>query len=118
MRISDWSSDVCSSDLAEQGLGDAIQFARYAPLLARAGATVILACPDPLAALFTTLKGDPEIVAERAPPPSHDCHALLLSLPHLMNTTLAAVPAETPYLAVPEGTACPDRKSTRPNSSH
>ncbi len=83
----------------EQGLGDAIQFARYAPLLARHGARVIVECDDALARLLATLPGVATVVGRSAPTPTHDVHAALMSLPHLLGTTLATVPSEVPYLA-------------------
>ncbi|MCG5240660.1 glycosyltransferase [Azospirillum doebereinerae] len=83
----------------EQGLGDGIQFARYAALLARRGARVIVECSDALARLLTTLPGVATVVGRSAPTPAHDAHAALMSLPHLLGTTLATVPSEVPYLA-------------------
>ncbi|WP_052710047.1 glycosyltransferase [Azospirillum thiophilum] len=83
----------------EQGLGDGIQFARYAPLLARRGAHVIVECNDALARLLATLPGVAEVVGRSAPTPAHDGHAALMSLPHLLGTTLATIPSEVPYLA-------------------
>jgi len=41
----------------EQGLGDLIQFCRYAKLAADLGARVILEAPKPLMSLLTTLSG-------------------------------------------------------------
>ncbi|TWA58829.1 tetratricopeptide repeat protein [Azospirillum brasilense] len=87
----------------EQGLGDGIQFARYAPLLRRGGARVIVECNDRLVRLFATLPGMDGVVGRSDAPPPHDVHAALLSLPHRLGTTLATVPAEVPYLhAEPE----------------
>lgn len=83
----------------EQGLGDGIQFARYAPLLARRGARVIVECNDALARLLATLPDVEAVVGRSAPTPAHDVHAALMSLPHLLGTTLATVPSEAPYLA-------------------
>ncbi len=83
----------------EQGLGDTIQFARYAPLLADLGAEVALHVPPPLARLFRSLRGAPAIVPDTEPPPGADAVLPLASLPHLFGTTLATIPAETPYLA-------------------
>ena len=42
---------------AEQGLGDTIQFARYAPLVARGGATVVLEVQPELKTLLAGLDG-------------------------------------------------------------
>lgn len=87
----------------EQGLGDAVQFVRYAPLLRRRGARVIVECNDLLVRLFATLPGVDGVVGRSDAPPPHDAHAALLSLPHRLGTTLATVPAEIPYLhAEPE----------------
>jgi tetratricopeptide (TPR) repeat protein/glycosyltransferase involved in cell wall biosynthesis len=83
----------------EQGLGDGIQFARYAPLLAQRGARVIVECNDALARLFATLPDVAKVVGRSSPTPAHDVHAALMSLPHLLDTTLATVPSQTPYLA-------------------
>jgi len=83
----------------EQGLGDAIQFARYAPLIARCGARVIVECNDALVRLLATLPGVEAVVGRSATTPAHDVHAALMSLPHLLGTTLASIPAEVPYLA-------------------
>jgi len=92
---------------AEQGLGDTMQFSRYAPLLARAGARVILACPEQLAPLLSTLDGPLEIVSKLNAASVYDCHAPLMSLPHLMGTTLKNIPVNVPYLSVPPATPSP-----------
>lgn len=87
----------------EQGFGDAIHFVRYAPLLAARGARVVLECPAPLARLFQSLPGIERVVTRGEPLPEVECHAPLMSLPHLFGTTLASIPAAVPYLAPPAG---------------
>jgi tetratricopeptide (TPR) repeat protein len=87
---------------SEQGLGDTIQFARYAALVKARGGRVVLECPGCLVPLFRSLAGVDEMVAEGQSLPAFDVQAPLLSLPGLLGTTLATVPAEVPYLsAVP-----------------
>jgi hypothetical protein len=49
--------------------------------------------------LFTTCPGIDRIVAEKTPLPDFDVQAPLMSLPRLLGTTLATVPANVPYLA-------------------
>lgn len=88
----------------EQGLGDALQFIRYAPLLARRGARVLLSCPRPLQRLLAGVEGVAEVVDPGAIP-HFDCHCPLLSLPLLFGTTLDSVPASIPYLAADPGLA-------------
>lgn len=83
---------------SEQGLGDAIQFVRYASLLAGLGARVIVQCQPSLRKLLTTLPGVGAIHCKPEPEPLFDVHCSLLSLPTLLGTTLATIPAQIPYL--------------------
>ena len=84
---------------AEQGLGDTIQFVRYAPLLAARGATVMLEVQQPLVRLLSSMQGVANIVARQEPLPHYDFHCPLLSLPLACGTTLETIPADGPYLA-------------------
>ncbi len=84
---------------AEQGLGDTIQFVRYAPRLAGQGATVVLEVQEPLVRLLSDMAGVAKIVARKEPVPAYDFHCPLLSLPLACKTTLQTIPAEVPYLA-------------------
>lgn len=84
----------------EQGLGDAIQFVRFAPLVAARGGRVILSCQPELAHLFAGLAGVAEVVSGQVMP-DFDVHCPLLSLPHVLGTRLETIPAETPYLNAP-----------------
>lgn len=84
---------------SEQGLGDAIQFVRYAPLLAERGARVSLECAAEIATLMTTVPGIGRIIPRGQPLPPVDVHAPVLDLPRLFGTTLETVPANVPYLA-------------------
>jgi Flp pilus assembly protein TadD len=86
----------------EQGLGDAIQFVRYAPLVKARGGSVVLECPPPLRPLFQACAGVDRLVAEGESLPDCDVQAPLLSLPGLLGTTLETVPAAVPYLAAEE----------------
>ena len=83
---------------AEQGLGDTIQFARYIPLLARAGAKVVLEVPAQLAALLGRIEGAASVVARGEPLPPFDVHCPLGSLPLALKTEPATIPAEASYL--------------------
>ncbi len=83
---------------AEQGLGDTIQFARYAQLLAARGANVVLEVQAPLVRLLSRLQGVAAVVARQAPLPRYDFHCPLLSLPLACGTTLQTIPADVPYI--------------------
>ena len=82
---------------AEQGLGDVLQMVRYVPMLSRLGASVVIECPPFLHRLLESLPGSPRLVpaGEAA---EADLQAPLMSLPRLLGTTVATIPADGPYL--------------------
>lgn len=86
----------------EQGLGDFIQFCRYVKLVANLGATVILEAPKPLASLLRNLEGVSQLVVRGENLPAFDYQCPLLSLPLALETVISSVPADIPYLAVPQ----------------
>lgn len=86
---------------AEQGFGDAIQMARFIPLLADCGATVILECHPPLTALFTNIPGVSQCFNYGTAAPASDYNVPLMSLPHLLGIEPETLPAEVPYLFPP-----------------
>jgi hypothetical protein len=81
----------------EQGFGDAIQFVRYAALVAARGGRAVVRCPPELERL---LRGAPGVAATFTPEKTvpFDLHGSLLSLPRLLRTTPETVPAQLPYL--------------------
>ena len=82
---------------AEQGLGDTLQFIRYAPLVAARAGRVILAVQSPLLRLLRGVPGVDEIVADCEAMPAFDVVCPLLSLPRIFGTTLDTVPLPLPY---------------------
>jgi tetratricopeptide (TPR) repeat protein len=83
---------------SEQGLGDTLQFCRYANLAKAAGARVVLEAERPLLALLGTLVGADTVVEKGMALPDFDLHCSLMSLPRAFRTTLDTVPAGIPYL--------------------
>ena len=89
---------------AEQGLGDTIQFCRYAPVLARKGAAVFLQVQSPLRSLLGTLEGVTVITADTEAPVAQDYHCPLGSLPlAAMRSEVPGIPDDVPYLAADLG---------------
>lgn len=85
---------------AEQGFGDAIQFVRYAPLVAKLGGNVIVECHPQLASLFMGIEGDVTVIPFGSPMPDINFQIPLLSLPKIFGTTLQNIPSRGPYLAI------------------
>ena len=85
---------------AEQGYGDAIQFIRYAPLVAQRGGRVIIECHSSLIQLFATVSGIDQIIAEGTALPEFDLQAPLMSLPGILGTTIETIPNRVPYLKI------------------
>jgi Tfp pilus assembly protein PilF len=87
---------------AEQGLGDTLQFIRYAALAKKRGASVVVECHPELLQLLKGCDGIDRLVARGTDPEPFDLHASLLSLPFLFGTTAPTIPASIPYLGVDE----------------
>jgi len=85
--------------VAEQGLGDAIQFVRYAPMVRQRCARVVLECPRALMRPLERAPGIDAVVPRNAPLQDFAAEAPLLSLPRLLGTTLENIPAQVPYLS-------------------
>ncbi len=81
---------------AEQGLGDTLQFIRYAVLVKERGGRVIVECQPALAPILASCPGVDDLVARGSPLPDFEVHAPLLSLPGILKTTLRAMPTPPP----------------------
>lgn len=83
----------------EQGMGDAIQFSRYATLFAERGWTVILEAPSPLKRLLASVPGVSQVVSAGEAPPDFDRQLSMMSAPHRLGTSMNDIPARVPYVA-------------------
>jgi len=81
----------------EDGFGDTIQFARFAPLLADLGARVLAHAPAALERLFQTLDPRITVLPSSAALPIFDYHCPYTSLPRAFGVSLTSIPA-APYL--------------------
>ena len=92
---------------SEQGLGDALQFIRFLPLVQRRGTDIVVECQPELISLLAAQPGAPRIVPRRAPAPQAALQASIASLPTIFGTTLDSLPAAPPYLHAPDGPSPP-----------
>jgi hypothetical protein len=100
-RLWDGTQDVRGKTVftyAEQGLGDTLQFCRYATLLAQRGARVVLGVQATLTALLRDFGPGITVIGLSDPVPDYDYHCPLLSLPRAFRTRLDSIPAAIPYL--------------------
>nr|WP_240980286.1 tetratricopeptide repeat protein [Ramlibacter agri] len=82
----------------EQGFGDIIQFLRFVPEIARRAQTVHVRVLRPLEPLLAQLPDNCKVVPQGAALPQTDYQCPLMSLPAVLRTTQATVPAVIPYL--------------------
>ena len=82
----------------EQGLGDTIQFCRYAAMAAHRGARVVMEVQPPLTGLLRRFDPAIETIVPGTPRPDFDFHCPLMSLPLAFGTTLETIPAPARYL--------------------
>lgn len=82
----------------DEGLGDTLQFLRYAPLLAEHGARLLAHVPGELVRLLRGQGYFAEVLSGEAPLPRFDFHAPFISLAKIFGTTLATIPAPVPYI--------------------
>jgi len=87
-----------------EGLGDAIQFSRYIPMLASRGAHVILVADESLRPLLSKLNGVSQCLPKlpNTVVPTFDFHIAIDSLPLAFRTMLDSVPAEKAYFPAPD----------------
>jgi Flp pilus assembly protein TadD len=87
---------------AEQGLGDTIQFARYAPLVKSRVGRVILRCQKPLVGLLRSLAGVDVLLTQEDALPEFDAWLPLLSVPQFFTPSTESIPGTVPYLSPDE----------------
>ncbi len=90
----------------EQGQGDAIQMARYHPLLAEQCGALTVLCRPSLVSLFQAQargRWDVQPMRPETPAPAHDAYVGAMSLPYLFGTTVETVPppADFPIAHIP-----------------
>jgi tetratricopeptide (TPR) repeat protein len=86
----------------EQGLGDSIQFVRYARLLNERGATVYCCCHRPLLNLLRPMEGVSGVylLGEQLPPVNYQVS--MMELPRVLRTNIDSIPLAEGYLKAPD----------------
>lgn len=82
----------------ETGLGDMLQFIRYAPLVAARCGKVIVECAATLLPLVERIEGVSATVAQGERLPAFDAHSPVIALPGVFGTTLDSIPWDGAYV--------------------
>jgi tetratricopeptide (TPR) repeat protein len=102
----EWNGEALNGKVlliyAEQGLGDCIQFIRYASQLAADGASVIFRGHESLRALFRSAPGVALYVGPNESVPPHDYQLPIMSIAYRLGTTLQSIPSPYPYINAPQ----------------
>ncbi len=91
----------------EQGLGDVLQFIRFADLIDKQGGEVILACAPQLQRLLATAPGVDTVCNLGDTPSGVDYYLPMMSLPHILGAPGPEAWPKAPYLHGPEGNPAP-----------
>lgn len=83
---------------AEYGLGDTLQFIRYAQQLKAMGARIVLESQPSLTKLLSLCPYLDQVICAGQPMPAHDFQVQLMSLPLILQTKIKEIPAQIPYL--------------------
>ena len=98
----------------EQGNGDAIQFARFLPLLANRCKRIVVVCPEQLRLFFKSIAAVNEVrVPGNIPSDIFDVFSPIMSLPRLLNITLETLPSDIPYWSIPGEVIVPNLKTEK-----
>jgi tetratricopeptide (TPR) repeat protein len=83
---------------SQGGLGDSIQYIRYAQLLKEQGARIIVCIQKPLIPLLSNCPYIDELISTGSKYPAHDAFAGLMTLPALLNLNTENLTGTVPYL--------------------
>jgi hypothetical protein len=84
------------------GLGDTIQFIRYAPLVKEIASEVIVWAQPRLLNLLSTVEGIDRLIPlhDGIPEVNYDVDVESMELPHIFRTTIHTIPSKFPYIHV------------------
>ncbi|MCX7175588.1 MAG: tetratricopeptide repeat protein [Proteobacteria bacterium] len=85
--------------VGEQGVGDQIQFVRFATKLAESGAEVVVYCGPELKRLVASVPGVAKVCAKGDPFIPYDFWIPMLSLPRVLNINSESFQVALPYVA-------------------
>lgn len=92
----------------EQGNGDAIQFARFLPLVKARCKKLIIVCTESLRLLFKAMDCVDEVrLPGNLPADLFDVYCPIMSLAGVLEITLNTLHKETPYLTIPKEVVVP-----------
>ncbi len=98
----------------EQGSGDAIQFARFLPMLADRCKRLLVVCPEQLRLFFKAMPSVDEVrLPGNIPGDSFDVFSPIMSLPGILNITLDNLPSQNPYWSIPSEVVVPKLASRK-----
>lgn len=87
--------------LAEQGIGDCIQYMRFFTLLAKKGAKITFSCPSALMPLLKSRQYKCIDDTDDIQPDQFDYHIPIASIPAVLQIDNICIPNKTPYIKVP-----------------
>jgi hypothetical protein len=96
------------------GLGDTIQFIRYAPLIREQARTLAIEAQPALKSLIEASQLADSVITWDEPEPAWDQQVEIVELPRIFRTNLETIPKRVPYLEVPSSPVAASHHGVRP----